>query len=77
MWYRQNHGLAMGASIAVILANLCMKEFEILLRKEFPKFCQPIEDQNGFSPECRKEVTYRQKGIEVENCLIWFSSKMC
>ena len=35
-WYVQNDGLAMGASLAVILANLWMKEYEFALRQEIP-----------------------------------------
>ena len=33
IWYTQSDGLAMGASIAVILANLWMKPFEKSLQK--------------------------------------------
>ena len=35
-WYVQVDGLAMGASLAVILSNLCLKEYEFALRQEIP-----------------------------------------
>ena len=35
-WYVQVDGLAMGASLAVILANLWLKEYEFALRQEIP-----------------------------------------
>ena len=37
LWYVQKDGLAMGASLAVILANLWLKEYETALKKEVPK----------------------------------------
>ena len=37
LWYVQKDGLAMGASLAVILANLWLKEYEPALKKEVPK----------------------------------------
>ena len=64
MLYAQKDGLAMGASLEVILANLWIKEFEPVLRKEIPKICKPIEDLQGICPDCRKKVTYRQKNVE-------------
>ena len=35
-WYVQVEGLAMGASLAVFLANLWLKEYEFALRQEIP-----------------------------------------
>ena len=64
MWYAQKDGLAMGASLEVILANLWIKEFEPVLRKEIPKICKPIEDLPVICPDCRKKITYRQKNVE-------------
>ena len=37
LWYVQKDGLAMGASLAVILANLWLKDYESALKKEVPK----------------------------------------
>ena len=61
MWYTQKDGFAMGASLAVILASLWIKEFELVLRKEFPELCKPIENLQGICPECWKKVRYRQR----------------
>ena len=35
-WYKQVDCFAMGASLAVILANLWLKEYEFALRQEIP-----------------------------------------
>ena len=43
MWCTQKVDSAMEASLAVILANLWMKEFEPVLRKEFPKFASQLK----------------------------------
>ena len=48
-WYVQVDGLAMGASLAVILAISWLKEYEFALRQEIPvetEICQ-IKDKNG------------------------------
>ena len=37
LWYVQKDGLSMGASFAVKLANLWLKEYEPALKKEQPK----------------------------------------
>ena len=37
LWYVQKDGSAMGTSLAVILANLWLKEYEPALKKEVPK----------------------------------------
>ena len=37
LWYVQKDGLAMGSSLAVILVNLWLKEYEPALKKEVPK----------------------------------------
>ena len=38
-------------------------------------FCKPMEDLNGICLECRKKVTYKQKGAECENCLSCLNQK--
>ena len=64
-WYVLFGGLAMGASLAVILANLWLKEYEFALRQEIPvgTEVQRINDKNGFCPCCSRKVTYRSKGV--------------
>ena len=75
LWYVQKDGLAMGASLAVILANLWLKEYEYALMKEVPALTQLNENRNGLCPDCERRVTYRSKGIECEACLNWYHLK--
>ena len=68
IWYVQSNGLAMDASLAVILANVWMKSSEASLQK-----LELIEnfsrsDQNGKCKDCNQRVTYRGKGVECESC---------
>ena len=57
LWYVQKDGLAMGASLAVILANLWLKEYEYALMKEVPALTQLNENRNGLCPDCERRVT--------------------
>ena len=72
LWYVQKDGLAMGASLAVILANLWLKEYEPAVRKEEPKLTVLSEGNKEMCPRCQKKVTYRTKGVECEACLNWY-----
>ena len=67
-WYEQSDGLAMGASLAVILANVWMKSFESSLQK--PKLNENISrsDQNGKCKDRKRRVTFRGRGVECESC---------
>ena len=51
-WYMQVDGIAMGVSLAIILANLWLKEYEFALRQEIPvgTEIQPMNDKNGLCP---------------------------
>ena len=73
-WYVQVDGLAMGASLAVTLANLWLKEYEFALRQEKPMGLeiQPMNDKNGC---CRRKVKTRSKGVECESCRNWYHLK--
>ena len=75
IWYVQSDGLAMGASLAVILANVWMKSFEASLQK--PKLSENFSrsDQNGKCKDCNRRVTYRGKGVECESCKNWFHAR--
>ena len=66
LWYVQKDGLAMGASLAVKLANLWLKEYEPALKKEVPKKTVLSEGNKEVCPRCQKKVTYRTKGVECE-----------
>ena len=76
-WNVQVDGLAMGASLAVILANLWLKEYEFGLREEIPvgTEVQQINEKNGLCPCCSRKVTYRSKGVECESCRNWYHLK--
>ena len=64
--------LAMGASLAVNLANLWLKEYETALKKEVPKLTVLSEGNKEVCPRCQKKVTYRTKGLECVACLNWY-----
>ena len=62
--YVQSDGLAMGASLAVILANVWMKSFEASLQK--PELSENISrsDETGKCKDCNPRVTFRGRGVE-------------
>ena len=64
IWYVQSDGLAMGASLAVILADVWMKSFESSLQKPELSEIFSRSDQNGKCKDCNGRVTYRGKGVE-------------
>ena len=72
LWYVQKDGLAMGASLAVILANLWLKEYEPAIKKEAPKLTVLNEGNKEVRPGCQKKMAYRTKGVEYEACLNWY-----
>ena len=76
-WYVQVDGLAMGASLAVTLANVWLKEYEIALRQEIPvgNEVQQINDKNGLCPCCSRKVALKSKGVECESCRNWYHLK--
>ena len=74
-WYVQKDGLAMGTTLAVILANLWLKQYKTALSRDIPEMFLPEKDLHGICPECNKEVTYRSKGVECECCLNWYHVK--
>ena len=55
-----------GSSFEVILANLWLKEFEIVLRKECPIIVKPMENQNGFVQIKGKELGTDRKLLNVK-----------
>ena len=74
-WYVQRDVLAMGASLAIILANLWLKQYKTALSRDIPEMFLPEKDLHGICPECNKKVTYRSKGVECECCLNWYHVK--
>ena len=64
MWCVQSDGLAMVASLAVILANSRMKTFAATLHK--PELSKNIckSDQNDNCKDWNRRLTFRAKGVE-------------
>ena len=63
-WYAQKDGLSMGASLAVILANLCLKDYVKNLAMDIPQNIDILEYMNGKCPKCNRRVTFRTKAVE-------------
>ena len=74
-WYVQKDGLAMAASLAIILANLWLKQYETALSRDFLETFLPEKDLNGICPECKTKITYRSNCVECECCLNWYHVK--
>ena len=72
LWYLQKDGLAMGASLPILLANLWLKEYEPAKKKKVPKLTLLSDGNKEVCPGCQKKVTYRTKGVECEACLNWY-----
>ena len=75
IWYVQSDGLAMGASLAVILANVWKKSFEASLQKPELSEKTSISDQNGKGKDCNRRVTFLGRGVECESCKNWFHAR--
>ena len=75
IWYTQSHGLAMDASLAVILSNLSMKSFEKSLQK--PKEGREVKtpDTKVICIDYNRRVTFRGKEVECESCKNSFHTK--
>ena len=65
-------GLGMVASLAVILTNLWLKEYEPALKKKVPKLTVLSEGNKEVCTGCQKKVTVRTKGVEREACFNWY-----
>ena len=73
IWYCQKDGLAMGASLAVILTNLWMKSWEPQLKLQTPK-CK-TNTQSSTCRNCEHRVTTRSRRVECEVSNRWFHAK--
>ena len=71
--YCQKDGLALGATLAVTLANLCVKSWEPQLKLQTPK-CK-TNTQFSTCRNCEHRVTTRARGVECEVCNRWFHPK--
>ena len=63
-WYIQKDGLTMEESLAVILANLWLKQYKTALSRDIPEMFLPEKDLNEICPESKKKVTYRVKLVQ-------------
>ena len=64
--YQQTDGVAMGASLAVILANLWLKEYEHMIFSENPSSSDiPVYDK---CPKCSRKVLTKNRGFECDRC---------
>ena len=73
IWYCQKDVLAMGASLAVILANLWMKSWEPQLNLQTPK-CK-TNTQSSTCRNCEHREAARSRGVDCEVCNRWFHAK--
>ena len=60
-WFVQKDDLAKGASLAVILANLWLKEYEHALNLEIPELTTPANNCKKCAPNTTKKVPKGQK----------------
>ena len=75
MWYNQWDGLAMGASLAVILGNLWTKSFDN--SKQTPDKGRENRTPNmkGICIDCNRRVISRGKLVPCESCKSWHHAK--
>ena len=59
----------MGASRAVILANLWLKNYEKVLAMDIPRKIVILEDMNEKCSKSNRRLTFRIKAVEFEDCL--------
>ena len=64
-WYVQKDGLAMSASLAVILIILWLKQYETALSYYIPETSMPEKDLNGSCYECIKKIFYWSKKVDA------------
>ena len=74
MWYSQSDGLAIVASLTVILAKLGMESFEKSLQKS-KKGREIKTPDTKVICNSNRRVTFRGKGVECESCKNWFHAQ--
>ena len=65
----------MGASLAVILANVWMKSFDASLQKKSSMKIFPDLTKTEKCKDCNRRVTFRGRGVECESCKTWFHAR--
>ena len=71
-WYIQKDGVAMGASLSVILANLWMKKFEPIVQCDAEDVLKHLDCLCG---SCNRKVTNNGYSIQCDKCDLWFQRK--
>ena len=66
-WYGQKDGLALRASLAVVLANNWMKSFEVKLSNESQTPSVRIKDPKEKCPDCHQKLLATAKLSTVKN----------
>ena len=78
-WYIQRDDIAMGASLAVILANIWLKKFEAQISVETPAPQPPsLPRQKNLGYRCggfEEIVTKNSYAIQCSTCISWFHRK--
>ena len=73
--YYKSSGLAMGASLGSILANLIINFFKKSLQKQNEGREHKTADTKVICIDCNRRVTFRGKEVESESCKYWFYAK--
>ena len=55
-WYVQKDGSALGASLAVILTNFWLKQYETALSRDISEMFIPKKHLNGMCSDCNNKV---------------------
>ena len=79
-WLVQMDGVAMGAAMAVILANVWMKRFEDDIASDEhhsnnTEQERSATDDKAMCPVCAKRVTWKEYSIRCRKCKFWFTRK--
>ena len=75
-WYIQTDGVAMGSSLAVILANIWMKSFEVRISRQPPDNFNSNGSQDSYPcGTCMLEVLDEGFSICCDDCDRWFHLK--
>ena len=79
-WYVQKDGVAMGAAVAVILANVWMKRFENDITSHEPHSIKTEQERSAtddktMCPVCVKKIDWKWYSIRCKKCKFWFHCK--
>ena len=75
LWYTQSDGLAIDVSLAVMLANLWMKSFELFLGKSI-EGRENKTDMKGMCIDCNRRIFSREKESSANCTKTGFTQKV-